>query len=70
MITPRIAAVGTMALLILILILQNTEVVTVRLLFWELSMSRVILILLSTLAGFVSGYLVARIRHHRTTEIP
>lgn len=70
MITPRIAAVGTLALLILIIIVQNTEVVSVRLLFWELSMSLVILILLSTLAGFFSGYLVARIRHHRPRETP
>ena len=70
MITPKVAAVGTLALLILILILQNTEVVSVRFFFWEFPMSRVILILLSTLAGFASGYLVARIRHHKPPEIP
>lgn len=61
MITPKVAAVGTLVLLILILIVQNTEVVSVRILFWELSMSRVILILLSALAGFGCGYLLATI---------
>lgn len=69
MITPRIAAVGTLSLLILLLVIQNTDVVSVRFLFWEVSMSRVILILLSALAGFVSGYLVARIRHRGADEV-
>ncbi len=48
--------------LVLILILQNTEVVSVRLLFWEFSMSRVLLILLTAAAGFIAGYAVALMR--------
>jgi len=55
----KMTAAGVLALLVLILIVQNSEVVAVRLLFWELQMSRVVLILVTAFAGFVCGYLVA-----------
>ena len=56
----KLLVAGTLTLLVLIIILQNTEVVSVHLLFWEFQMSRVILILLAAFAGFVSGYLLGR----------
>ena len=37
----------------------NTEIVSVRLLFWEVQMSRVLLILVAGFIGFGCGYLVA-----------
>jgi putative membrane protein len=46
--------------LLLIVVLQNTQVVTLRFLFWNLTMSRVILLPLIGLAGFVVGYAVGR----------
>lgn len=42
--------------LVIIFILQNTEVVTVRFLFWNIAMSRVIFILILVAIGFLSGY--------------
>jgi len=59
MLRVKLIAAGVLALLLLILIVQNSEVVSLRLLFWEFQMSRVVLILLTAIAGFVCGYLVA-----------
>lgn len=42
----------------IIFILQNTELVTVRFLMFEVSMSRVILLIITTLIGFTFGYMV------------
>jgi len=42
-------------------ILQNTEVVTLQLFFWKISMSRIILLALTLLIGFGLGYAVAGI---------
>lgn len=51
-------AIGiTSTILIFVFILQNTEVVTVNFLFWKLEMSRVILILVLLLVGFLLGYI-------------
>lgn len=49
-----------LALMILILVVQNTGIVTVRLLFWKFEMSRVLLILLAAVAGFLCGYVLAK----------
>jgi uncharacterized integral membrane protein len=48
---PKIIFVGALALLMIILVTQNSEVVTVTLLFWSFEMSRVILILLAMMTG-------------------
>ena len=66
MLRPKIILIGALTLLLLILVVQNSEVVTVTLLFWDFEMSRVILILLATMAGFICGYLVARLTSTRT----
>jgi uncharacterized integral membrane protein len=54
---PKTIIVVILIVLALVIILQNTEVVTLRFLFWDLSMSRVILIPLLMLVGFVLGYI-------------
>ena len=41
-----------------VLILQNTEVVRIKLLFWELSLSRVILLMGSLLTGILIGLFI------------
>ena len=66
MFRPKVILVGALALLMIILVIQNSEVVTVTLLFWSFEMSRVILILLATLTGFIFGYLVARLTSKRS----
>lgn len=57
-------AVFVMAGLVLIILLQNTKVISLRFFFWELSMSQVILLPLIMLAGFLAGFFVARLRRH------
>jgi uncharacterized integral membrane protein len=49
------------ALLLLIIILQNTQVISLKLFFWEISMSRIILLALTLIVGFALGYAVAGI---------
>lgn len=45
-------------LVIIIIALQNSEIVTVRFLFWGIEMSRILLIFLVFVIGFLSGYLL------------
>jgi uncharacterized integral membrane protein len=47
-------------LLFTILVVQNTDVVTVQLFVWEVTMSQIILLVLTLLTGFVLGYFTAR----------
>ena len=46
--------------LFLIILIQNTQVVTLQLLFWKLGMSQIILVPMILLIGFIVGYLVAK----------
>jgi len=56
----RSVAIVVLLLLFLIVIVQNTEVVSVRLLFWDLTMSRIILLALSLAVGVIVGLLLGR----------
>jgi uncharacterized integral membrane protein len=58
---PKAIIASLLAILVLVFVVQNTEVVAVRLLFWDFRMSRVLLILLTTVIGFVGGYIVANL---------
>lgn len=44
--------------LFLIVLFQNTQVVELRLLFWTISMSRIILFPLTLLVGLIIGFLL------------
>ncbi|MFC1752269.1 lipopolysaccharide assembly protein LapA domain-containing protein [Thermoproteota archaeon] len=46
--------------LFLVILLQNTEVVSVRFLFWQVGMSRIILLPLILLAGVLIGFFIGR----------
>jgi uncharacterized integral membrane protein len=52
----KITLVVFLACLALIFVAQNIEVVTVRFLFWEISMSSAILLFFSLLIGFIIGW--------------
>jgi len=56
----RVAAILVILLLFLMVVAQNTEVVSVRLLFWNLQMSRIILLTLSCAVGVIVGILLGR----------
>ncbi|MFC1589136.1 lipopolysaccharide assembly protein LapA domain-containing protein [Pseudomonadota bacterium] len=47
---------------VVIFTLQNSEVVTVNFLFWRVEMSRVLLILVVLLIGFLLGYIFHGVR--------
>ncbi|MGB0385668.1 MAG: LapA family protein [Ardenticatenaceae bacterium] len=61
----RIIFSSILFVLFLILLAQNTDIVTVRMFLWEFSMSRIILLSGTLLTGFLIGYLMATINRFR-----
>ncbi len=57
----RIFLLGILVVLAFVLVVQNTEVVGVRFLIWELVMSRIVLLTGSMVVGFIAGYIVAKL---------
>jgi len=57
---PKMIAVLSAGVLGIIILLQNTQVVTLRFLFWKIEMSGIIFLPLVTLAGFAIGYLMGK----------
>lgn len=51
--------------LFLIILFQNTQEVTLRLFFWQQSMSLIILLAVLLFLGFIIGYVVAKITGRR-----
>lgn len=49
------------AVLLLIIIIQNTQVVTLKLFFWKIGMPRIVVLAVTLIVGFVTGYVVAGI---------
>lgn len=62
---PKQITILVIAVLFLIILLQNTQVVTFSLLFWEVRMSQIILLPLMLALGFIGGYLTHSIRRRR-----
>ncbi len=58
--TAKMILLLVVLVLVGILIVQNTEVVTLHFLAWEAQMSQIILLLLVLFAGFVIGFLTAK----------
>ena len=57
---PKNITLIVMGVLLLVVLLQNTQVVSVRFLFWKLSMSRIILLPLFMVVGFIIGFFVGK----------
>ena len=57
---PKIIVSLVLAVLFLIILIQNTNVITLRLFFWKIGMSQIILIPLTMVIGLVIGYIVAK----------
>ena len=55
--TAKQVVIGVTILLVLIVLMQNTAVVTFSFLFWSFSISQILLIPLMLLVGFVVGML-------------
>jgi uncharacterized integral membrane protein len=58
---PKIIIFLIIAALFLIFLIQNTQVITLHLYFWEISMSQIILIPLAIFIGFIFGFIVAKV---------
>jgi uncharacterized integral membrane protein len=52
-----------LAVLILLFVIQNTQVVETRFLAWTISMSRSLLLLGTFIIGVIAGWLVRRPKH-------
>jgi len=52
--------IGILGTLFAVILLQNTQVVSFKMLFWQVSMSRIILFPLLVLIGFIAGYTVGK----------
>jgi uncharacterized integral membrane protein len=57
---PKIILLLVLIILFLVFLIQNTQVITLRLYFWKISMSQIILIPLVLILGFALGYGVAK----------
>ena len=57
-----------LVVLCLVVFFQNTEVVTFKLFFWELSMSRIILLLITLIVGIVIGYVLTTVLRSKTKK--
>ncbi len=68
----RAKVIGALVLAVvaIVVILQNTEPVETRLLFMTVTMPRAVLLMLTTLVGFALGLLVCLIRPRRKPGSP
>jgi uncharacterized integral membrane protein len=57
--SPKIIGLIVLLIFLVIFAVQNTQPVAVKLLFWEISTSAVLSILVSYLVGFLTGWLVS-----------
>jgi uncharacterized integral membrane protein len=51
-----------LAALLIIILIQNVEVVTLKFLFWEISMSRILFIPIIMVIGFILGFFAGKTR--------
>jgi len=59
---PKTIALLVLALLCLIVLVQNYQVVRLKLFFWHFDIAMVVLGIMLLLIGFVAGYLMAKVR--------
>jgi uncharacterized integral membrane protein len=62
---PKFIVVIVLIALFLIILIQNIQLVTLRLFFWKVGMSQIILIPLTMAIGFVIGFIVAKVIGNR-----
>ena len=65
---PKGVIIIIASILLLIILFQNTQVVTLRLFFWKVSLSQIILISLTLLIGFVIGFIVPTVLSKRSRK--
>lgn len=65
----KLIVVSIIAVLTGIVIMQNTDVVAFRLLFWQFNMSRILLLLVTLILGFVLGFIIAKLMPRSDQEL-
>ncbi|MFH1862519.1 MAG: LapA family protein [bacterium] len=63
----KLIALAVLVVLMVILIIQNSQVISIRLFFWKISMSQIILLLLTAVAGFGGGFITAKITEEKSS---
>jgi uncharacterized integral membrane protein len=58
----KMIVVFVLVVLFVVITVQNTEVVSFTLLFWQLTMSRIVWLLLTFVVGVAAGYILCTIR--------
>lgn len=66
---PKVVVVLILMALFLIVLIQNTQIVTYHLYFWYVSISQIILVPLVALFGFVVGFIVAKLTGRRRRSV-
>jgi uncharacterized integral membrane protein len=56
----KLLIAAVLLVLIVVLLIQNTQEVVYRIYFWQISMTQMILVPLAVLVGFLFGYFVAK----------
>jgi uncharacterized integral membrane protein len=69
MMRPKLIVVLVVIALFLVVLIQNIEPVTLRLFFWKVGMSQIILMPLTLAIGFIAGYIVAKATGNKTKTI-
>jgi uncharacterized integral membrane protein len=59
---PKIILILVVAVLALIVLLQNTDVVTFHFLFWSKDISQIVLVVLTLALGFALGFILAKLK--------
>ena len=59
---PKSIIAIILAVLVLVIIIQNTQVISLQLFFWQVHMSRIVLILVMLAIGVAIGYIIAKVR--------
>ena len=62
----KVIAIIVLIVLLFIIMVQNTQVIDLYLLFWTISMSQIILIGITLICGFVIGYLTSMLTGKRS----
>jgi uncharacterized integral membrane protein len=68
MMRPKFIVVLVLIALFLIILIQNIQPVTLRLFFWKVGMSQIILIPLTMAIGFVVGFVVSKVTGNQRTR--
>ncbi len=61
MVKIKSAAIIILVVLCLVIMIQNVEMITIQFLFWTVTLSRVILLPLLAVTGFLAGYLFGKL---------